>query len=408
MPQLSENSVQILDGAVVLTLRSRSSAWQARFRIGNKWLRITTKQKELEKAKEVARDIYLRARFRNEENLPVISKRFSQVAALAKQKMQAALDVNEGKSVYKDYIIAINNYLDPFFGKYNITSVDYGLMKDFAVWRKAKMGHEPKSSSISTHNSALNRVFDEAMEHGYMTKSQIPELKNKGAKSERRADFTLDEYKHLFHFMRSWVKQGKEGKSRWMRELLRDYVLILANTGMRHGTESYGLKWKHISFFEDKGRQYLLMSVNGKTGQRELVARHNVASYLKRIHSRTDDIKHLSFEELIKKGVDKEVFRLQNGTQSQSLAQTFEILLTDADLLIDRRTDQSRTLYSLRHTYATLALVQAGMDIHTLAKQMGTSVMMIEKHYSHLTPRMRAHDLAGYNFLLRNKVSVGI
>lgn len=42
--------------------------------------------------------------------------------------------------------------------------------------------------------------------------------------------------------MPRWIKEGKGCKSRWMRELLRDYVLILANTGMRHGTESYGLK----------------------------------------------------------------------------------------------------------------------------------------------------------------------
>jgi integrase len=237
VPELSVNSVTILDGAVVLTQRQHSAAWQARFRIGNKWMRVTTKQKELEKAKETARTMYMRAQFRSEEGLPVVSKRFSQVAALAKNKLQAAFDAGEGKSVYKDYIIAINNYLDPFFGKYNITSIDYALMREFAAWRKAKMGHEPKSSSISTHNSALNRIFDEAME--------------RGVKSERRPAFTMDEYRKLFHFMRSWIKQGKDGKSRWMRELLRDYVLILANTGMRHGTESYGLKWKHISFFED-------------------------------------------------------------------------------------------------------------------------------------------------------------
>lgn len=403
MPQLSQNSVTILDGKVVLTQRKRSSAWQARFRIGSKWLRVTTKQNELEKAKIAADEMYLRARFRNEEGLPVISKRFFQVAALAQQKMEAAIKAGEGKAVYKDYIIAINNYLTPFFGKYNITSIDYALMKEFAVWRKQKMGHEPKSSSISTHNSALNRVFDEAMEHGYITKSQIPELRNKGVKSERRADFTKDEYLQLLRFMRVWVKEGKDGKSRWMRELLRDYVLILANTGMRHGTESYGLKWKHISFFEAKGRQFILMNVDGKTGKRELVARHNVVKYLARIHKRTDDIKDMSFDELIKKGVDKDVFRLPDGSKTQSLGQTFEILMKDADLLVDRRTEQKRTLYSLRHTYATLALVQAKMDIHTLAKQMGTSVTMIEKHYSHLTPRMRAHELAGFDFLMREK-----
>jgi integrase len=42
-----------------------------------------------------------------------------------------------------------------------------------------------------------------------------------------------------------------------MRHLLRDYILILANTGMRHGTEAENLRWKHISLFEDKGLKYL-------------------------------------------------------------------------------------------------------------------------------------------------------
>ena len=403
MPQLSENSVTILDGAVVLTLRPHSAAWQARFRIGNKWMRVTTKQGELEKAKVAAQDIYLRARFRKDEGLPVVSKRFSQVAALAKHKMEVQLKVGEGKSVFKDYITSINNYLVPFFGNYNIANIDYALVIAFGTWRKVKMGHEPKSSTISTHNSALNRIFDEAMANGYMTKSQVPELKNKGAKSQRRPDFSMDEYRQLFRYMRSWIKAGKDGRSRRMRELLRDYVLILANTGMRHGTESYGLKWKHVSFFNDRGREFLLMNVNGKTGKRELGARHNVVAYLQRIHSRTDDIKHLTFDELIKKGVDKEVFRLPDGSKTQGLGQTFEILLRDADLLVDRKTDQNRTLYSLRHTYATFGMVYAGLPIHLLAKQMGTSVMMIEKHYSHLTPRLRANDLAGYNFLEHEK-----
>ena len=116
MPLLAETSVAILDGAVVLTLRPRSSAWQARFRVGGKWLRVTTKQSDLDKAKEAARVMYGRAQFRHEEGLPVVSKRFSQVAELAKKKMDAALKAGEGKTVFNDYTIAIDNYLIPFFG----------------------------------------------------------------------------------------------------------------------------------------------------------------------------------------------------------------------------------------------------------------------------------------------------
>ena len=46
--------------------------------------------------------------------------------------------------------------------------------------------------------------------------------------------------------------------------------------------------------------------------------------------------------------------------------------------------------------YATFMLtLNKGTDIHLLAKQIGTSTEMIERHYSHLIARMRSVDLAG-------------
>jgi hypothetical protein len=60
-----------------------------------------------------------------------------------------------------------------------------------------------------------------------------------------------------------------------MRELLRDYVLILVNSGIRHGIEAQNLCWKHIRIEKDKRTQQnmLLFYVKGKTNGRELVAR---------------------------------------------------------------------------------------------------------------------------------------
>ena len=75
------------------------------------------------------------------------------------------------------------------------------------------------------------------------------------------------------------------------------------------------------------------------------------------------------------------------------LDEDFEILLEESGLLKDRHGDR-RSLYSLRHTYATFALVNR-VDIHVLARQMGTSIGMIEKHYSHLIPSLSAEQLAG-------------
>ena len=108
----------------------------------------------------------------------------------------------------------------------------------------------------------------------------------------------------------------------------------------------------------------------------------------------------MSFEELVKAKSDLPALRLPDGTASQNLRQTFKRLMIDTGLLTCSRTGQNRTLYSFRHTYATFALLNDGMDIHTLAIQMGTSIAMIERHYSHLTPRLRKEMLTGKRYEL--------
>ncbi|MDP4064711.1 hypothetical protein IMCC1933_05790 [Rhodobacteraceae bacterium IMCC1933] len=225
-------------------------------------------------------------------------------------------------------------------------------------------------------------------------------LVKQGRDSTRRPDFSADEYRSLIRTLPSWIDKGREGKSRDMRHLLRDYVLILANTGIRHGTEADNLRWKHITLFEEKGDVFLEMSVRGKTGRRDIICHSGTVNYLKRIQDWCPDVADMSFEDLIKAKIDLPVFRLPDGTSSQNLRQTFKRLMIDTGLLTCPRTGQNRTLYSFRHTYATFALLNDGMDIHTLAIQMGTSIAMIERHYSHLTPRLRKEMLTGKRYEL--------
>jgi len=46
--------------------------------------------------------------------------------------------------------------------------------------------------------------------------------------------------------------------------------------------------------------------------------------------------------------------------------------------------------YMLRHTCATLELIENRTDLHTLAKQMGNSATMIERRYSKLMATLAA------------------
>ena len=45
-------------------------------------------------------------------------------------------------------------------------------------------------------------------------------------------------------------------------------------------------------------------------------------------------------------------------------------------------------------------LLNDGVDIHELAIQMGTSIAMTERHYSHLRPRLRKEMLTGKRYEL--------
>ena len=93
------------------------------------------------------------------------------------------------------------------------------------------------------------------------------------------------------------------------------------------------------------------------------------------------------------KSIPHLLFRFSDGHQPHSLVGTFRRLMRDSGLALDANGD-NRTLYSLRHTYATLAMLRGEVDIHTLSKQMGNSAAMIERHYSKLTATMAAARLA--------------
>ena len=169
---------------------------------------------------------------------------------------------------------------------------------------------------------------------------------------------------------------------------------------MRHGTEAQNLRWRHVHVFTEKGLDYVELHLRGKTVPHDAIGRAGTIKYLERLHARTLAIQSTPFEQMLKQKLDVPVFCLPDGTVTDNLRQTFKVFLEETSLLKCPKTGQDRTLYSLRHTYATFALVKDGIDIHTLARQMGTSVGMIERHYSHLKPRMKKDVLTGKRYEL--------
>jgi integrase len=197
--------------------------------------------------------------------------------------------------------------------------------------------------------------------------------------------------------MRDYIKHGREGHERNMRLLLRDYVLILANTGIRQGTEIINLKWRDISLTKSNGREYLTMRIKGKTQQwRSIQVRHRVARYLERIKDRDEKLKKMSLRSLLAKGLDKPVIdATHNADLTTAFGRMFARMMAQADLLIDKHTGKKRTLYSLRHFYATHELTKGNVTAYQLAEHMGTSIGMLQAHYGHLDLLKLADKFAG-------------
>ena len=389
------SSVQLRDGDVVVFRRVDSPLWQFRYRIRNgTWHRQSTKRASLELAVAVACEAYDLARFRQRLGLAHTARSFAQIAAVALEELKRQIDAVRGKTAADSYVSCIERYFLPYFGDQHFEDITHQDIQAFELWRDRQMAKRPRASTLMNFASAWNRLRETGVRHGWISpNAKIPRLTTIGIKSVSRPAFTRTEIDQLVAAMPEWTAQGRLAIERITRPLVRDYVEMLLYTGMRHGTEALAIRWQHVSWHTDKGVRYLRIWVDGKTGGRWLIAKHAAVTVLERLHARQSDIAAMTFEQLLTSNCSQLVFRCADLHQPARVDGMFKRLLKDTGLLLTGN-GQVRTLYSLRHTYATLELLENGTDIHTLARQMGNSVLMIERHYSKLTATMAAEQLA--------------
>ena len=389
------NSIQI-HKKLRLDKRAGSDNWYARLTLPNgKRLVKTTKTEDIESAKEVALRLYYEVEARIQNKLPATTRKFGDVAKYAVNRMESEIREGVGKQSYKDYVQALNKWLIPYFGTTDIAKLDLAAVTAFDAWRTAQSGKVPAQSTINNHNSALNRVLDEAELNGWIVKSLRPTLLNKGIKTQSRGSFSVEEYRTIYSALRTFHKQTPNEKSAATRETLRNYVLFLANTGVRHGTEALGLTWRNIEWYLRDGERYLAVSVDGKTNKRTAIARDRVVDFLWRQAQLNTGITAGDFDALISSKLDAPVFttRLSETVTVHNLNRAFNALLDELDLKTgaDGRT---RTLYSWRHFYATQDL-ERGVSTHALSRQLGNSTEMIDRHYSKYSPLLNAEVHSG-------------
>ena len=298
---------------------------------------------------------------------------------------------SQPKQLSLRYKVLLLKRIKPFLDRKSFDDVSTSLLSKVVdeLIAQSKTGRLSPNTIKRTY-SDLKHFLQWCVDEGYL--AALPRFPKVNGVASSRPHFDAKDWAKLTRQLREFVKVENRAVRR-DRMMLRDYILILSNTGIRIG-EARTLKWRDVTEVGGSAGVpgTIVLTVSGKTGKREVVARSaDVKKYFKRIHE-------LRIEELTVEGKPKPkldpnslVFCHKDGDPVGTFKKSFLALLKLAN--VERDTHGNlRTLYSLRHTYATFCL-QHGVQVYTLAKNMGTSVAMIEQFYGHTTNIQSADEL---------------
>ncbi len=354
--------------------------WYCRVKLPkeDRYKTVALKVSDVNEARDKAFDQDAEIRFSLKHDVPVFQKTFSQVAQeysdFQKERSEAGQITHHRWRVLASHI---KTQLNPYIGTVQVSQIAQDRWTAYSLWRqrtgKGRSGGKVSDGTIRDEMNTFRAVMGFAAGKRYIRESQVFKGKLPVAKVARE-EFTPQEYRKLHTFARQWIKDTRTERNIWFRTMAYNFVLVMTNTGMRP-SEARNLLWRDVSLQTDKqGREFVRLSVRGKGKYRNLVAANNVATYFERIRA-------------ISKATepDDHVFSTDEGKEARTLYHSLvESLLTESKLL-HSSSGSRRSTYCFRHTYATFRLTE-GVDVYFLAKQMGTSVKMIEDHYGHVTP----------------------
>ncbi|MCW1410763.1 MULTISPECIES: tyrosine-type recombinase/integrase [Rhizobium] len=360
------DSHKVLGDKVRVYRRPNSSVWQCATYIDGKEWRVSTKTDSLSQAKEVAEDWYFELKGKSRAGQLKQERTFADAAKQFVREYEPLTNGERNPRYVKDHEARLDNHLLPYFGNIGLSALTAGKVQEYRVMRlqpHPTTGKVPTRSTLHHETVTLRQVTKTALRHGWI--SHLPDFSapyRASSKISHRAWFSPEEYKRLYTYTRGRVASVIGESYEHAVAQLHDYVLFMANTGLRPD-EANRLEYRDVTFEEDAegGERILLIEVRGKRG----------VGYCKS----TTGAVH-PFERLVKRNNPKPT----DLVFPQDHKKQFNRALAACDLKFDREGNR-RSAYSLRHTYICLRLLE-GADIYQIAKNCRTSVEMIEKHYA--------------------------
>jgi integrase len=370
-------SHEILGGLVQVYKRGTGRYWQCSASIDGQQYRVSTKEDELAQAKQYAEDWYLGLRGKARAGLLKTEKTFEQTADQFEKEYEIITEGHRSPRWVEGHKIRIRLHLKPFFGKLGLSEVTPGKVQEYRVHRisTSTTGKAPARSTMHDEIVTLRLVLKTGVRHNWL--SHVPDLSppyRTQGKIVHRPWFSPEEYKQLYTATREHSKKALP-HFRWNAEQVHDYVLFIANTGLRPD-EAKNLQHRDVTIVDDEStrERILEIAVRGKRGVGFCKSMPGAVAPYERLLARAkprsneDNVDGPKFPQTTEPVFPGNHIKLFNG------------VLRRANLKLDREGNK-RTAYSLRHTYICMRLME-GADIYALAKNCRTSVEMIQKFYA--------------------------
>jgi integrase len=361
---------ELMGGKLHVYRRENSNHWQCSTYLAGKNWRVSTKEESLALAKDFAEDWYLGLKGKSRAGELKSGKTFKQAADQFLLEYEA-ITAGERHPLYiKGIRSRLKVHLFPFFGTKVLSEITPGLVQDYRIHRmtsrvdeKTAKPKRPARGTLHMEVVILRQVLKAANRHGWLP--YLPDLSapyKASGKITHRAWFSPDEYKQLYEATREKAKNVKGPHRKWLREQFHDYVLFMANTGLRPD-ESARLEFRDVAIVTDDatGERILEIEVRGKRGVGFCKSMTGAVKPFERLRDRN------------KPALTDKIF----GPTNRDL---LNAILDELELKFDRDGNR-RTAYSLRHTYICMRLME-GADIYQIAKNCRTSVEMIETFYA--------------------------
>tara|TARA_R100000734_G_C3319258_1_gene114793 strand:+ start:3556 stop:4719 length:1164 start_codon:yes stop_codon:yes gene_type:complete len=367
----------IRDGAITLHLRENSDKWQVYINLkGERPIRQSTGTSNLDEAKQFASNLYDESRYKQKQGIAIRTYGFTAVADMYIKDLASNKD--NSISAYRKHRTNtghIERYLKPFFKDKSINEFQIKHITDYKRWRKTNyLKTVPSDNTIRLELNALAQVFKTAVNNGMCLQAEVPSISAPTAKN-RRPDFQKQEIPIIKDKLQEYIDTAPDDRIRNRRIDLRDYVLLQLHIGCRN-EELLNLGAKHLEKFIVSGQQCYIATIDGKTNQRRVF-----------VDAFATDI--------INKRVQRHNDKLHNRLwQVVDFSNIFGNWIRWSGLEYNAN-NEKRTMYSLRHTYATQKIIDTKGDWGAVALQMGTSIEMLQKHYSHVLIENQAHVLDG-------------